>query len=127
MFRMKRMFKSISIFIMSSFYIMVGLSHFKNPKWYLQIIPPVLPLKLELVYLSGIFEIILGLLLLFKNTRPLAGWGLIILLIAVYPANIYLAITNGEAMGTSSLVAWGRLPIQFIFIFLAYWHIEIEE
>ena len=112
---MKRMFKSISIFIMSSFYIMVGLSHFKNPKWYLQIIPPVLPLKLELVYLTGIFEIILGLLLLFKNTRPLAGWGLIILLIAVYPANIYLAITNGEAMGTSSLIAWVRLPIQFIF------------
>ena len=124
---MKRMFKSISIFIMSSFYIMVGLSHFKNPKWYLQIIPPVLPLKLELVYLSGIFEIILGLLLLFKNTRPLAGWGLIILLIAVYPANIYLAITNGEAMGTSSLIAWGRLPIQFIFISLASWHIEIEK
>ena len=112
---------------MSSFYVMVGLSHFKNPKWYLQIIPPVLPLKLELVYISGIFEIILGLLLLFKNTRPLAGWGLIILLIAVYPANIYLAITNGEAMETSPLIAWGRLPIQFIFISLAYWHIEIEE
>tara|TARA_B100001094_G_scaffold63839_1_gene59815 strand:- start:108 stop:491 length:384 start_codon:yes stop_codon:yes gene_type:complete len=127
MFRMEKMFKSISVFIMSFFYIMIGLSHFKNPEWYIQIIPPVLPMKLELVYLSGIFEIILGLLLFFKKTRPLAGWGLIILLIAVYPANIYLAITNGEAMETSSLIAWGRLPIQFIFISLAYWHIEIEE
>ena len=127
MFRMEKMFKSISVFIMSFFYIMIGLSHFKNPEWYIQIIPPVLPMKLELVYLSGIFEIILGLLLFFKKTRPLAGWGLIILLMAVYPANIYLAITNGEAMETSSLIAWGRLPIQFIFISLAYWYIEIEE
>ena len=121
---MKRMFKSISIFIMSFFYIMVGLSHFKNPKWYLQIIPPVLPLKLELVYLSGIFEIILGLLLLFKNTRPLAGWGLIILLIAVYPANIYLAFSEDaqQAIGVSSFFAsWVRLPIQFVLIGFAFY------
>ena len=61
-------------------------------------------------------------MLLLPKTRFYAGWGLIVLLIAVYPANIYLAQTNGEAMNTTPLVAWGRLPFQFIFIGLAYWH-----
>ncbi len=49
-------------------------------------------------------------------------WGLILLLIAVYPANIYLAQTNGAAMNTTPLIAWGRLPFQFVFIGIAYWH-----
>ena len=90
----------------------------------MRIVPPILPYRLELVYLSGMFEILLGFLLLFKKTRFIAGCGLIFLLLAVYPANIYLAITNGQAMSTTPLVAWGRLPIQFLFISSAYWHIN---
>ena len=57
--------KVISIFIMSSFYILVGIDHFKNPDWYVKIIPPILPYKLELVYFSGILEVFLGVLLVF--------------------------------------------------------------
>ena len=68
------------------------------------------------------FEILLGCLLMFQKTRAFAGKGLILLLLAVFPANIYLAQTNGAAMNTTPLIAWGRLPIQFIFIGLAYWH-----
>jgi uncharacterized membrane protein len=60
--------------------------------------------------------------LLINSTRYYAAWGLILLLIAVYPANIYLAQTNGAAMNTTPLIAWGRLPFQFVFIGLAYWH-----
>ena len=107
---------------MSSFYILVGIDHFLRPGWYAQIVPPVLPYKFELVYISGIFEILFGGLLLIPSMRYFAGWGLILLLIAVYPANIYLALTNGAAMGTTPLIAWGRLPFQFVFIALAYWH-----
>ena len=59
---------------------------------------------------------------MFQKTRAFAGKGLILLLLAVFPANIYLAQTNGAAMNTTPLIAWGRLPIQFIFIGLAYWH-----
>lgn len=114
--------KSISIIIMSLFYIFVGINHFTKPYWFLQIVPPYLPYKLELVYISGFLEIILGVMLLIPSARFYAGWGLIILLIAVYPANIYLAQTNGAAMNTTPLVAWGRLPFQFVFIALAYWH-----
>ena len=109
----------------SLFYVFVGLSHFKNPEIYIKIVPPILPLKLSLIYISGFFEILFGILLPFKKTRFLASWGLIFLLLAVYPANIYLAITNGGAMGTTALIAWGRLPIQFIFILLAYWHSDV--
>jgi len=80
-----------------------------------------------LVYLSGLFEIILGILLIFKKFRKLAAIGLIALLVCVYPANIYLAMTNGEALGLSPFLAWGRLPLQFVFIGIAYWHSLEEE
>ena len=116
------MIKLITIYIMSYFYIQIGIKHFTDPNWFMQIMPPYLPYHLELVYLSGFFEIILGILLIFKKTRYIAGWGLILLLIAVFPANIYLAQTNGAAMGISPEIAWGRLPIQAIFVALAYWH-----
>tara|TARA_Y100000746_G_scaffold189038_1_gene168443 strand:+ start:93 stop:464 length:372 start_codon:yes stop_codon:yes gene_type:complete len=114
--------KLISIAIMGMFYIYVGVNHFTDPYWFLQIVPPYLPYKIELVYISGFLEIVLGVMLLIPKTRVYAGWGLIMLLIAVYPANIYLAQTNGAAMNTTPLIAWGRLPFQFVFIGLAYWH-----
>ena len=119
---MKYDIKYLSLMVMGIFYISIGISHFTGPIWYVQIVPPYLPYKLELVYISGLFEILFGGMLLFKKTRFLAGWGLILLLIAVYPANIYLAQTNGAAMNTTPLIAWGRLPVQFIFVGLAYWH-----
>ena len=116
--------KLFSIIIMSIFYVSVGVNHFPTPEWFLQIVPPCLPYKLELVYISGFLEILLGVMLLIPATRFYAAWGLILLLIAVYPANIYLAQTNGAAMNTTPLVAWGRLPFQFVFIALANWHIK---
>ena len=119
---MKYDIKYLSLMVMGIFYISIGISHFTSPIWYVQIVPPYLPYKLELVYISGLFEILFGGMLFFKKTRFLAGWGLILLLIAVYPANIYLAQTNGAAMNTIPLIAWGRLPVQFIFVRLAYWH-----
>jgi|TARA_B110000116_G_scaffold115175_1_gene100076 uncharacterized membrane protein len=107
---------------MGLFYILVGVKHFQNPEWFIPIVPPILPYKLFLVYISGFFEIFFGVMLFIPKLRYVASWGLILLLIAVYPANIYLALTNGEAMNTTPLIAWGRLPFQFLFIGLAYWH-----
>jgi len=114
--------KTISIIIMTLFYIGAGINHFINPDWFVRIVPPILPFKITIVYISGIFEVILGCLLIFPKTRFIAGWGLILLLLAVYPANIYVALTNGEAMDITPLIAWGRLPFQFVLIGLAYWH-----
>ena len=115
-------FKLISIYIMSLFYVFAGIKHFTNPTWYMKIMPPYLPLHKELVYISGAFEIILGLMLLLDKTRFVGAWGLILLLIAIFPANIYLAQTNGAALNISPTLAWGRLPFQAIFILIAYWH-----
>ena len=114
--------KTISIIIMTLFYIGAGINHFINPDWFVRIVPPILPFKITIVYISGIFEVILGSLLIFPKTRFIAGWGLILLLLAVYPANIYVALTNGKAMDTTPIIAWGRLPFQFALIALAYWH-----
>ena len=83
-------YKLISIFILSLLYINVGITHFTNPGFFLVIVPDYMPYHLFLVYVSGFFEIILGLLLLFKKTRKYAGIGLVILLILVFPANIFL-------------------------------------
>ena len=108
------------------FYVNVGIKHFTDPSWFLAIIPPYLnKIGLELVYISGFFEVLLGVMLFFKKTRKIASYGLIILLIAVYPANIYLAFNQKpqELIGISAFAAsWIRLPIQFILIGLAYWH-----
>jgi uncharacterized membrane protein len=122
---MKSKIKTLSIIIMSLFYILAGINHFMIPEWYVRIVPPILPFKIALVYISGFFEIILGALLIFPKTRFIAGYGLIILLIAVFPANIYVALTNGEAIDITPLIAWGRLPFQFVFIGIAYWHSKV--
>ena len=111
---------------MSIFYINIGIKHFIEPHWFLNIIPPYLAsMGIELVYISGFFEITFGLLLLFNKYRKIAAYGLILLLIAVYPANIYLAINkeSQELINISSFMAsWVRLPLQFVFLGIAYWH-----
>ena len=117
--------KISSVYIMSVFYVGVGIDHFRRPEWYFEIVPPFLPYKLELVLISGLAEVILGFMLLYPKMRFLAGNGLILLLVLVYPANIYLAYTNGAALDTSPLIAWGRLPFQFVFIGIAYLHSKL--
>lgn len=118
--------KYISILIMSVFYINVGMKHFIEPNWFLHIIPPLLsPIGLELVYLSGYYEIVFGTMLIVPMFRKMGAYFLILLLLAVYPANLYLAFYDQpqQLIGISSFAAsWVRLPIQFIFLGLAYWH-----
>ena len=109
---------------MAAAYIFVGIRHFLDPDFFLAIMPDYLPYHLEAVYVSGEFEILLGGMMLFKKSRWLGGWWLIALLIAVFPANLYLAqnITAQEALNISQTAAIGRLPFQVLFIGLAYWH-----
>ena len=119
-------FKNLSIYLLSLFYIYVGIKHFIDPNWFLYIIPPYLvKMGIELVYISGFFEILFGAFLLIPKYRKLAAYGIILLLIAVYPANIYLAFNEEpqKLIGISSFAAsWIRLPIQFILIGFAYYH-----
>lgn len=118
------LFKKITIYFMGSAYIYVGIRHFIDPDFFLAIMPDYLPYHLEAVYLSGVFEIIFGGMLFFKKLRWVAGWGIIGLLIAVFPANIYLAQNEiaQQTLNISETTAIIRLPFQALFIGLAYWH-----
>ena len=99
---------------------LAGLYHFINPAFYLRMMPPYLPWHHFLVYLSGFFEAALGLLLLVPRYTRLAAWGLIALLIAVFPANVFMALNPQLFPGIPPFVLWLRLPLQAVFIAWAY-------
>lgn len=115
--------KYILIIISSIFYVLVGIKHFIDPNFFLAIVPPYLPYHLELVYVSGLFEILFGIMILFPKYRYWGSVGLILLLIAVFPANIYLfqSVEAQKAIGATQEIATWRLPVQGIFILVAYW------
>ena len=117
-------FKSLTVYVMSILYIIIGIRHFTDPDFFLKIMPPLLPIKKELVLISGFFEILFGFFLIFKKTRFFASWGIILLLIAVFPANIYLFLSEipQEALGVTKNQALMRLPFQIPLIIIAYWH-----
>ena len=100
-----------SRYALALLFVLAGIWHFVHPATYLAIMPPQLPAPLALVYVSGIFEMLGGLGLLSARTRRLAGWGLLALLVAVFPANVYMALIH-EQLHIPGWVAWGRLPLQ---------------
>jgi uncharacterized membrane protein len=112
--------RKLSLFGISVFFIYFGIDHFINPEFYLSIMPPIFPLHLEAVYLSGLFEILGGVGVLIARTRSIAGWGLLALLIAVYPANIYMALTPEAFPDISLFALYFRLALQFLFFYWAY-------
>ena len=117
--------KKILLWIMSVFYVFAGVMHFVNPGFYMPMMPPYLPWHLELVYLSGVAEIVLGLAVLVPAWRRLAGWGIILLLIAIFPANLHIALYNvpiGGASEGAGALNWVRLPFQLVLIVWAWWY-----
>ena len=109
-------------YVLGILFIVAGLNHFLNPVFYLRIMPSYLPWHLFLVYLSGFFEIALGIMLLIPKYTRLAAWGLIALLIAVFPANIHMAMDPQLYPDIPPIALWLRLPLQVVFISWAYWY-----
>ena len=108
--------RSRSLIALSVLFVAAGALHFAVPGGYLRIVPRWLPAPLLLVYLSGACEVLLGLLLLPERTRRAAGWGLVALLAAVFPANVQML---QDAQGSFwRLLLWLRLPLQAL---LALW------
>ena len=112
--------RKIVLLSLAIFFIYFGIDHFINPEFYLSIMPPSFPLHHEAVYISGLFEIIGGMGLLIYRFRKIAGWGLFALLIAVYPANIYMAVTPSAFPDIPIFILYLRLGLQFIFLYWAY-------
>ena len=109
---------------MSILYVTVGIKHFTSTDFFVAIVPPIITWKEEAVLVSGFIEVILGVLLLFNQTRKLAAWGIILLLIAVFPANIYLCFSEiaRETLNISKNQALFRIPFQIPLMIISYWH-----
>lgn len=116
-----KIIKRILKWLLGIAFILAGINHFLNANFYLKMMPPYLPWHLFLIYLSGVFEIALGVLLLIPKFTRFAAWGLIALLIAVFPANIFMAFNPQMFPEFSRLALYARLPLQFVLIAWAYW------
>jgi uncharacterized membrane protein len=122
--------KKLLLYLMAGFYTFAGFNHLINPDFYLAMMPPGLPEPALLNVISGLAEIVLGVFLLEARTRTLAAWGIIALLVAVFPANLHAAMENIGPEGPGSgagMLNWVRLPFQAVFILWAYWYTRSES
>lgn len=119
----KRWPKRIALALLAVFFVSIGVKHFTDAEFFVAIMPPYLPWHLELVWLSGLFEILGGLGVLPVATRRLAGYGLLALLVAVFPANLHMAM-NPEPFVADGIPLWAlyvRLPFQLVFAAWVGW------
>ncbi len=111
-------------YVLAAFMVVAGTLHWLTPDPFVKIVPAFLPYPLALVYISGFFEILGGIGLLVPRVSQLAAWGLVALFIAVFPANINMAVNRISLDGIpdSDLLRWGRLPLQGVLIAWAWWY-----
>jgi uncharacterized membrane protein len=122
-------YKRPLLYVMGPLYVVAGVLHFLVPETYAGVIPPAFPEPIALAYLSGLAEIALGLGVLVPRTRRLSAWGLVALLLAIFPANVYMATSDivvGQVTGSTRVLArlavWARLPLQAVLVLWAWWY-----
>ena len=115
--------RTVLRWLLSIFMVVAGANHFVAPTAYVAMMPSTLPAPAALVYISGVAEILGGLGLILPATRWYAGWGLIALFVAVFPANINMAVHHLSLGGRSvpTWALWARLPVQAVLVVWAYW------
>ncbi len=125
----KRLGRRFALLGLGAFFVVAGANHFVNSDFYVGIMPPYLPAHLALVNVSGVFEILGGVLVLALRVRALAGWGVVVLLLAIFPANVHMALSPELFPDTSAFALYARLPFQALFIAWAYWATrpEVQE
>lgn len=111
------------LYLMALLYIGAGINHFRKPGMYLKIIPPAFKNPRLLNILSGAAEIILGILLILPFTSLMAAWGIIVLLIAIFPANVYMLLNKKASFGLPIWILFVRLPLQIVLIYWAYQYV----
>jgi len=117
-------YKVFTVFVMSLMYVFIGVKHFTDPQYFINITPPQIQYKSIAVYFTGVLEILGGLLILNRRTRKIGAYMIVFLLIIVFPANIYLYLSEApqQLLGISKSQALTRMPFQAPLILLAYWH-----
>jgi uncharacterized membrane protein len=114
--------RKVSLTVAAVLFAAAGCLHFVKPAAYLQIMPPYVPWPLAMVYVSGVAEIAGGAGLLIPRLRRMAAWGIVALLFAVFPANVYMAMNHVQvAASVPSVLLWARLPLQFLLMWWVLW------
>lgn len=108
-----------SLYLMSSIYLLAGIFHFIKPKTYKAIMPKYIPNREILVYLSGIAEIVLAIMLWFPSTRNMAIYGIILMLFVFLLVHFYM-VTDVYRTKIPSWALWLRIPLQFVLMWWAY-------
>jgi uncharacterized membrane protein len=107
--------------LLAAFFVAAGTLHFVRPEAYAAIVPDALPREREIVYASGVAEILGGLGVLAPGTRRIAGWWLIATLVAVFPANVNMAVNAERFRSVPEPLLWLRLPLQAALIAWVWW------
>lgn len=115
------MTRTVALWMLALFFIAAGLNHFLNPAPYLSMMPPYLPWPQALNVISGVAEIAGGAGILVPKMRVLAGWGLVALLAAVFPANVNVALHGWKGENIATWILWARLPFQPLIMALVCW------
>lgn len=115
--------------LLTVFMVAAGANHFVSQDGYVAMMPSALPAPLALVYVSGVAEILGGLGLVLERARRAAGWGLIALFIAIFPANLNMAVNHLPLAGhpLPSWALWGRLPLQLVLVAWAHGYTRPPE
>jgi uncharacterized membrane protein len=112
--------KNLLLWLMTTLYIVAGLNHFVHPEFYLKIMPAFMPYPLAMVYVSGLCEVLFALLLIPLSTRRLAAWLIILLLIAIFPANLNMTYDYWQRHDRHLWITIVRLPLQLVLIWWAW-------
>jgi uncharacterized membrane protein len=113
--------RAVMRWLLAGLFVAAGVMHFVAPQFYVSAMPPYLPWHLELVYVSGVCEVILGVLLTVPRMRRAAAWGMIALLVAVFPANVHMALNPDLFPNIPPAVLYARLPLQGVLVAWAWW------
>jgi len=115
------------LYVMAVFYILAGINHFRKPDVYYKIIPPFLTNKKFINELTGLLEIMFGIYLFIPIFANLAAISIIVLLVLIFPANIYMLTNEKASLGFPKWVLYLRLPIQIILILWAYQYADFTK
>jgi len=117
--------RTIVRLLLAALFLFAGTLHLRHPDDFLPVMPPWIPYHLPCIIISGVFELLggIGLLVPARAVQVLTGWGLALLLVAVFPANIYMAVAHVQLRGLDlqPWMEWTRLPFQPLLIVAVLW------
>ncbi|TLD71858.1 DoxX family membrane protein [Phragmitibacter flavus] len=115
------MWRRIFRWLLAVFFVVAGVNHFLNPAPYLAMMPKYLPWPEFLHLMAGVVEVVAGVAVLIPRLRRLAGWGMMAILVAVFPANVQIAMFGWPGYDIPNWVLWARLPFQLVFMVWVWW------